>query len=409
MGKFINQDIVQTVDSTIEGFKDRLNNTYYPFITDKPYTVTYYNINKDKSMTDEATGVVYDFIGPNCPFRYNKINGFVLHGLEKILINITTEDMFTEANEISGDATVLPNTIIPYAGDFFTINHNNTELLFLVNEAQSDTLPNGSNVYKIAYKAEYVNRLDELESCVVEEFNYILNNVGTSFESVIRSADYDMAKELDDALFRLREFYLSIFYSDRVQAMIMNRMGIKFYDSYLTEFLIRTKILQENSYNFTYLTHQIKVPNTFSIDYEKSLFYLVEKRNKKKVDKISTLVYAILIDSLVNIFGTRSEEYCEIIYDDLLDTEIDPNNPYYFYTFEPSLLQDIINGNYKTKDPLDRIIVKYMNNISLIRNDIECFDDIDFMNNKELFYKLPLVIFIIEQTIKELMSRKVKL
>lgn len=409
MGKFINQDIVQTVDSTIEGFKDRLNNTYYPFISEKPYTVTYYNINKEKSMVDTATGIAYDYLGSNCPFRFNKINGFALHGLEKILVNISTQDIGSEADPITGDATILPNTIVPYAGDFFLINHSDDQVLFLVNDAQSDTLTNGANVYKIAYKAEYVNRVAELESCVVEEYNYIMNNVGTSFESIIRSSDYDMAKQLDDALIRLRLFYTSVFYSDRVQSMIFKKSGIYFYDSYLTEFLIRTKILQENSNNFVYLSHQLKIPSTFSIDYEKSLFYLIEKKNKKKVDKLITSAYGTVIDSLVNIFGTRSEDYCEVIYDDLDIESLDPENPYYFYTFEPTLLQDIIDNNYKTEDSLDRIIVKYMNNLPLNKDDIESFEDIDFMNNKDLFYKLPVIIYIIEQTIKGLMSTKVNL
>ena len=50
-----------------------------------------------------------------------------------------------------------------------------------------------------------------------------------------------------------------------------------------------------------------------------------------------------------------------------------------------------------------------MNNLPLNKDDIESFEDIDFMNNKDLFYKLPVVIYIIEQTIKGLMSTKVNL
>ena len=181
-GKFINTEIVNELDAIVDSFKqERLPNPFYNFNTSKGTTVTYYNVDMQNYPLDTVTGMQYASVGPLTNAKYNKIEKFVLYGLEKVLVTLADTDDGTEGEEISGDAIVLPNTIHPYAGDFFTIDHAKEKVLFRVIDAQSDTFENGANVYQINYKLEH-NSNELIEKFNVgTESTFLLNNVGTNY------------------------------------------------------------------------------------------------------------------------------------------------------------------------------------------------------------------------------------
>ena len=56
MSKFINTDQKITIDSLVDGLKEKFNNPYYLFTDKKATTVEYYNQSTTKSTVDEATG-----------------------------------------------------------------------------------------------------------------------------------------------------------------------------------------------------------------------------------------------------------------------------------------------------------------------------------------------------------------
>ena len=86
----------------------------------------------------------------------------------------TQNDEFgLEADRISGECFVLPNTIIPTEGDYFEVDHiTDSTWLFIITDVQRDTLENGSNVYKLSYKLEYVDH-DRIQECVTDNYTMI--------------------------------------------------------------------------------------------------------------------------------------------------------------------------------------------------------------------------------------------
>ena len=58
------------------------------------------------------------------------------------------------------------------------------------------------------------------------------------------------------------------------------------------------------------------------------------------------------------------------------------------------------------EDPLSNIIIKYFNDININSNDIDTLKDIDYKDNYELFFKLPVIIYIVEYYCKKLMSKE---
>ena len=403
MGKFINQELIEGVNKTLDGFKERLNNPFYAFNQQKPYTVTYFNINKEHTSFDEASGLNYDSVGEYSSIKYNKINNFIIYGVDKLEVTINTGEIGAEADPLGGNCIILPNTITPYAGDMFIL-HEDQDLLCKIQDAQSDTLSNGANVWKIEFQIQYVG-IDRIECNVIDEYEFVINNTGTEYNPILKKSEYELLEKLDYELSKLRLFYKEVFYSDRVQSLIFLDKNRRFYDSFVTEFVIRTKLLRENSNKFTYLSHQVAVPKTFSLDYEKSFFRRVEEKDKRNIEKTPIFAYGIPIESSTNIFSTRYEEYYELIHDNI--NGLAPDLTYFltFETFDQELLEGI-RDNKLVEDPLSNIIIKYFNDININSNDIDTLKDIDYKDNYELFFKLPIIIYIVEYYCKKLMSKE---
>ena len=79
---------------------------------------------------------------------YWEIKDFMIYGIEQIAVQMTNDDFGPTASEIEGEAIILPNTIIPYVGDYFNIDYTDEKLLFRITDATPDTLENGSTLQK---------------------------------------------------------------------------------------------------------------------------------------------------------------------------------------------------------------------------------------------------------------------
>ena len=153
--------------------------------------------------------------------------------------------------EISGDGIILPNTITPRPGDFFSISYVKEDILFKVNEVSSDTLDTGANIYKIGYSVEYTDSIDKIDAQVEKNFNFVVNNVGTDFKTIIQDCDYDLAKQLEVLIENLITTFEDIFFDTRLQTFVYNHDGWLMYDPFMIEFFIRNNIMKYgNTYKF---------------------------------------------------------------------------------------------------------------------------------------------------------------
>ena len=118
MGKFTNTETVNTVNSLVEGYKDRLHNSFHPNFSKGKIVVTYLTINHEASNIDESTGLVEDNIGIESPIRYNKINNFIVFSDDFLLTTSVAETEFgPECDAFTGRSNIAPNTISPTIGD----------------------------------------------------------------------------------------------------------------------------------------------------------------------------------------------------------------------------------------------------------------------------------------------------
>lgn len=407
MGKFIDTSYTEAINNVTGTITSLLNNPYYMWNDKKPTMVTYYHINAEQSSLDESSGMNYSDLGPNCPFRYNEIENFVLYGIDKIALQLQAGEFGLESDEITGDAIVLPGTIVPYPSDYFIINHANDSWLFRVNDVNKDTLYDGSNIWKLSYRLEHIDD-SHLQDLVVEDYKMIVNNVGTKYTPILRSSSYDLVDSLDHICTTLKQYFVSLYYNERVQTFIFTHyLEDHFYDPYMIEFIIRNKILENGSHDeYIYVEHKIATIKTFALDYNRTFFKAVEDKDIKAIQKAKTDSTADYIDEFGSIFAARTDPYFKMNY---YVPTMDPTpQPYVFHNviecFPKELIPKIVNNDLYTKAEINQkpefglrnIIIKHFNKTAFDQSDFDNLEKYDFSDSKDSFYMIPMIIYAFE-------------
>lgn len=401
MGKFSDTKYVNTIDSLVSATTDKIKNPYYKFSDKKPTKVTYYSQNVEKSTLDEASGLYGSHIGTDSPFKFNKINNFLLYGLAKINVDYDVGEFGTESAPISGDCIILPNTITPRPGDFFSIPYIKEAILFKVNSVNYDTLDTGANIYSIEYALEKVDAIEQIEEKVERSFNFVVDNIGTDFKAIIQDCDFNIIEQIEALVENLIVKFSDIFYDPRLQTFIFNHDGWLMYDPFLIEFFKRNNVMTFGD-EYIHITHATSTNRTFGMDYLKTFFYCLE--NPDQDIKCSTVGTADMIIDPNSLFSTRLEDYYWVRHVD--------NSPHKtrFTLFDMDIIDRVKNNimyEKGNKKEIYNLWIAYFNNDNdFIKGDlISLIKQTDYMDNLDCFYALAITIYILEQYIKRLLAK----
>ena len=402
MGKMLNTTYRDTVEDVTGIYNTLIDNPLYQFNDKKPTLCTYYNINKDFSSLDPGSKLQMDNIGSDSPIRYNRIYDLMLYGFNRIELQMNNDDFGLEAEKIEGECYILPNTIIPTEGDYFEVSHiKDSTWLFMVKDVQKDTLDNGSNVYKINYKLEYLNNID-IQNKIVYNFRYLDVREGTNIAKIVRCEDYDIAKLMDEKAVMLKGYFQELFYNKKVQTFIYSDLTeFRVYDPFMIEFLIRNGILDNGEDSYIYVTHQIPTVATFSIDYDKTFFRVFEKNEKDKL--LGSNRHASMEE--IKAYGTTFAGVFENYY----KADYNKRPGYAIECFSEELSHKIVENRLETDDSnKDRktlkwqnILIRYFNNTTITIDELNAIDEMDFTTSKDAFYIIPLLIFCLERAIEK--------
>lgn len=400
-GKFINTTHQETIESLVDSMKGIMNNPYYKWQNKTPTIVTYYSRNIEKSTLDEGIKIEQSPYGPNSPIKYNKIKDFYLYGIEQIQVQIENGEFGAQASAVTGEAIVLPNSIIPVTGDYFVINYVKENIVFAVTGVSFDTLEIGSNIYKITYELDTINE-EDLSCNIAESYDMIFHNNGTRFETVVRTETYNLVKKLDSVSSYLKDHFINIYYSDRIQSFCFLYNDCRFYDPYMIEFLIKNKIL-DGTDNYIYINHQLQVPQTFAIQYNKSIFGFFEKEDFANISRYKYKAIGRAIQSRTNIFSNRPEQYWAIDFNFIkAEEEIYTRVPCFKDDFIMAIMDNkLLSGN----DAIYNIILKYIEGKDILESDIEDLECMEYCNNPTAFYAIPLIIYCLDRIIIRSMSK----
>ena len=416
MGKFIinnnNQEAI--IKSIASGVKDILNNPYYLFSDKKASISTYYNINTTMTTLDSAVKDNYSEISIQSPIRFNKVIGFYLYGITQITPNLDIGEYGLETSDITGEALVLPYTIIPYPGDFFTLDQIDKPYLFRVTAVNPNTLDTGATMYKINYTLASTDGDENIEPQVVKTYKFSASNMGTNFSCLIEEEDYNNANDIEEITTMLKDYYMSLFYDAKIQSFSYNKndvadfasggirtmckhcFGFKVYDPYLIEFLIRNKILS-GATNYIHIQQQMYLPNTFGVDYDRTIFSSIE--NKDLSRHIGRYAGNLLLnEQKLSLLYAYAQDYYYMEY-----ARINPKF-YIIDIFNDPEFAKKIESNTLTSNVLKNVIIGYFNNTKITKEILNEIRHIDYMDSMELFYLIPLAIYCLEQQIINILS-----
>lgn len=402
--------------SVIDLQADLLKNPFYLFNDKKGLPVDYYNLNTSRTTLDEGLKITYNDHDNDSSLRFNLIHDFYIYGIDRAALSLENGDFGVASSDITGDAIILPGTITPYPGDNFVIKMVKQRYQFMVTSVTMDTFDNGSNYWKIEYTLDH-NTDHGLNELVVEEFNFVSGNVGTNYAPVLETAKFDVCKNLDDVAVNMKKLFKGLYFNDKVQTYTFvylyhvcrtNMNSDFFYDPYMVEFCIRNKILDNTGEKYDFLDHKTTLKPEFNIKYNRSIWKVIETREKDELPACKHSSAASYIDDPGTIFGTRYEDYFELNYNDP-DPIAETFAPA-IDILDPQMIGHILEDQLFTTDSKYakyNILIKYFNNYETIgvEDIIPLERIIETENNMENYFLLPMIIYVIEFYIKKLMTR----
>lgn len=397
-GKFINKAYSNTINSLTSGTIQKVKTANYVYNNMPPVICDWYNTDKDASTLDEGTGMQYSDVGKTSPRRYKVIKDAVFYsqGIQiQIDLEYDEDGLATSPPSISG--IVLPNTWMPYPGDHFILKQAGKEYVYRVNAVNYDTIENGNNLYKFEAAIDQTGKT-YIDNQVTETYRMIINNVGTSFNSIVKETIYDCIDTLDTILVQLKNNYIALFYNDAVQTFTYQGNHGKLYDPYMIEFLNRNSILK-GSDEYIYIHHEVPVPRTFSINYNESIFRSLETCTKERFSTIPC--HANIIDNQYSLFATVMDSYFEVEYN------INSTGLYNFSPINSELVSRVKSNeefDESDKNSYMNIIIKFMNKSKIDSNILPLLESIDFKPVPDLFYCIPMIIYALEISVQKLMS-----
>jgi len=368
--------------------------------------------------------------------RFDKINGVILYGIQNMELSIDMGEWGAEADPIEGEAYLPPNTFVPYQHSYFSIDYINKsgrEVLFRVTSVNIDTFPNGSNFYKISYKLESIG--ENINPQVINEYQYMADNIGksgtgpntsssgTNNNVLVDMNTFNLMNSYNQLIEMLKQAYVELFFQQSTQTFVFKYefWDYFFYDPYLIEFLIRHKIFSVSRVPYIHVSQPALPPMYLHIDYNKTIFRLLE-------DPVNTTVcyydgYGMLVQDPMSLLTHRIEPYYMITYRD------DDGSPFGSPLLEkiPLFDTDMINllPGYSNEDPKSsscpcgcscqdilaklpnykkyyKIIYNYFAGLPITYTMIADINNIDFKPCKELYYAIPMLIYILQQTVNHL-------
>lgn len=391
--KMINDNIFQ--------YEEKMKSPMSRFLDVSPTFSTYYHINDDLTTTDAGYKDVDSIIGFRSPIRFHKINDFPLYGLEQIVLQLQEEEQGMDFS-YSGEAVIMHGTVTPLPNDFFTINHLKKIYIFRVTEIQVDNIM-PDNYFKINYQLEYtdIDMLQALEKQVIENFDCILENIGTEDKCIIKTESHEKIKEITKMYNEVQETFLTIYYNEKYNCLLGDYgVGKKIYDPLQSDFVNKHSLFNEQN-NFKTIVLADQFPDQKrKIKYERSIYRFIERRDVKRINSFPYAVYS----------GTGERESSFSLWNDTSVVILDiPSNME--YTTSEILSDEFINAcknDTSIDNPYAQFVINYLKkDVGIHEIPMDLNESLLTLDaNLEPFFFIPIILYIIRQIVKNELQEK---
>ena len=145
-------------------------------------------------------------------------------------------------------------------------------------------------------------------------------------------------------------------------------------------------------------TQQMFLPSTFGIDYDKTIFSCIEDKDVITRAKIRTVGNLLLCEQKLSLLYQYPEDYYYVEYAHL------NTSCHSISIFGDLEMLYYIRNNIKTNNPLWNIMIKYFNNESITSDDLLNIKNIDYYDNMELYYGIPIAIYCVERMVESMLK-----
>lgn len=389
---FINTEIRDRTIAVANMDKDKRKSPYYKYSEYMGTTVTYYSQHHTLSSLDEGNNKAYADRGKDSPIKFKRILDMMVYGIDRIEIQMNLSEMGVSSDDITGQIHFLPG-FEPIPNDYFTIDYLGDNFIFKILSVNKDTIDDNTELYTAEYKFDKSSDPSDTFN-VVEQYRMIVDNAGTEFKSIILESDYDLISVIEQYILTLQTYYSEIFFNKRVESFIFNLNGYHLYDPYLTEFIIKNKLM-EGSTHFMYIQQQIKLEPLFPLNYDKTIFNKIEKISK---DISPYILNYELVDEPLSLLCMRSESY----------HRLSLNKTLYSISALELLDQQFVDSI--TDQPIEAdpsiIIWKYLHGEDISKTDLDLIENNEFTDSSFMYYLIPIIIFILKYYTIQIVSNK---
>lgn len=259
--------------------------------------VTYYPINENQSRVDAGLKNAYEYIGPQSPVRYNKINNLPVFNIpDSIRPDVIMDETGMDIESELSDLAFIPGTVRPKGGDCMRIDIPGIKpLLFQCTQFRHNSIQS-NDFYLADFSLIDVDQeyLKMIESQIEETYTCKYENIGTNQKVLLTEDEIADAEELNKLIDQLSSFYKNAFYNEDVDGFILyegNAFGTQWYhDIMLTRFINESQIYSNDSSDYTVtLPYLDLLPLSFDKDYSRTVWYAVLNRTR---DYMTPYVYA---------------------------------------------------------------------------------------------------------------------
>lgn len=274
-------------------YEGRLKSPMARYMDVTPVFVTYFHIDVEHSSVDAGYADVQNIIGTKSPLRFKKIENFPIYGIDQILPQLQNAEQGLDSS-YEDEATIVAGTIKPLQNDFFIIPQlNNEHFLFRVIDVNYGSSVN-DNLYKVSYQFEYndENKGHQLKEQVVEEYNCIIDNIGTDHCAIIEKSHLEDINRVEKIYSDMANTYKSIFYNER-HNVFLGEMGPNqfLYDPLQTEFINKHSLFnKKNNLEVLILNDEI-FDTKRKIKYEKSIYRFFERQDVRLISTFDYVTY----------------------------------------------------------------------------------------------------------------------
>jgi hypothetical protein len=389
MGRLLNEE--QLIKNNVDKYIERSSSEYSKYLESTPTFVTYYHRNALGSTYDRGLENVEKDIGKDSPNKFNRIEKFPLYGIDGLSLSLNRED-FGMDTEYDGDATIIPNTVIPYPDDFFTIDYVGEVYLFKITNVANDAIKS-KPYYKVNFS--FSKKLDDARDIneQVEE-NYILlfNNIGTDNRPIVKKNDFILVDYIDNLYEKLYKTFIRDFYDGKLNVVTFETNGYKLYNRYLNKFIMESGLFKKD-YDYMssiYLVDAMQENIAFWEMYRSTIYNALQKQDISELT--GEFIFPTPINDIHTPFAQYSVSYNTVNFVEKLDNRL---FDYFPVSFIPRIKID--NKFTDGKHDVENAVIDYL--YKRLEPSVELFD----MINKQSFYPdmfsyvfLPILMYILK-------------